>query len=167
MRKFAVLFITLVVCACTHNEPGVPDRSLALDRNKPDTLITPEPKDSVFNEPADSIPELPSPLGERPEGSVIPDVVPDYFECIRYGVGYKAVYRIDNAKECGMLSATIYYGTDPDNLKPATTEFYAANGHIVANIDDMRGNTKYYFRCRITMATWYYETELKSYITLE
>lgn len=155
------------MCACAHNEPGVPDRSPDFDRNKPHSQNTPESSDSVFNEPADTVQELPSPPGERPGGSVFPDVDPNYFECIRYGVGYKTEYRIFNAKECGMLSATIYYGTDPDNLKPATTEFYAANGHIVANIDDMRGNTKYYFRCRITMATWYYETELKSYITLE
>lgn len=162
--RYLAGFVILFMCACSHNEPAMPDRSQTFDRNRPDTIKT-EQKDSVFNQPEDTISDLPPILPDiRPAGSITPIV--GGFDCTPYGRDeYKIEYTIINANECGMITATILYGTDPDNLKPARTEFYAGNGHIVANVGDMQVNTQYYMRCRITMAEWYYDTELRSYLT--
>ncbi len=145
----AILFL----CACAHNEPEVPDRSNAIDRNKPDSTAT--------SAPADTIPVT----NEYPTGAVVPDVL--RFGCSPYTPGvYKIDFWIENPNECGMLGAAIFYGADPNNLQPAKTEYYPQNKHIMATVYDLAPKTKYYICCHIIMADWFYQTELKSYTTL-
>ncbi len=157
--RYRIGLIILLICSCSHNEPELPDRSNAIDRNKQDTISEVNPTDTVISAPGDTIPAQPPTTDERPQGAVIPDV--DKFYCTPYGSDeYKIEFWIANSKECGVKSATIFYGTEPDKLKPVTAEFYARNGHIVANVTDINDNTDYYMGCRIYMVGWYFDSKL-------
>lgn len=153
-------------CACRHDEPQRPDRNNPIDRDNTETDIPVSPADSVPAEPVDSVPENPIP-DNPPAGSIVPIV--GGFDCNpypSYGSGiYKIECRIENARECGMVAAMLFYGTNPENLKQAVAEFYP-NGHIVSTISDMTlSKTTYYYRFRIVMASWYFDTELYSFVT--
>lgn len=137
--------LCLLLGSCTPQaEPKVeehPQTEVSGERNddeRPDTVVP-------------DVPDLPP--------VIVPDV--DGFDWVDYGPdAIKIQFRIHNARECEMQSASILYGVDASNLVAAETEVYA-NGIIVATISGLsRDEAKRYFVvCEVVTPDMVYRTE--------
>lgn len=141
--KKAIWTLCLLLGGCSPAEPRTEGRPEPGERDE-----TEEPGTS-FSDP------------EQPD-FVAPKI--DGFDWVDYGPdAVKVQFRIHNAEECEMQSATILYGPDADNLVAAATDVYA-NGIIVATIRTADSGVKrrYLVACEVTTPAMVYRTEYYS-----
>lgn len=165
MKKLFHLFWCLLLLGCTTEEPDAGKRADIIPSD--DTELSGETTDDNGDSDDDSDGSEDDDDESEPgddngtSAKVYPRV--DGFDWFDYGVNsVKVQFKILNASECKMQSATIYYGADSANLTDADTSWYS-NGMIVATISKPTDGTKSYLVvCEIATKSMVYRTEFYS-----
>lgn len=141
--KKGLICLCVLLAGCNPYEPEAGKRA---DITEPDTG-TEEPG---------NIPDDP----EKPQ-KVTPIV--DGFDWVDYGTdSVKIQFKIHNAVECEMQSASIIHGTDIEHLKTAATSVYP-NGIIVATVSKPEAEIKREIvACEVITPVMTYRTEFYS-----